>query len=124
MHSFTGTEQRWPIRGRAAGVLAAERDAASAAVGAMGVAGAADAIWTGHSRPAPAVPRRSLRRAPQQTLAALQPEEVWRKILLTRTGKDLREKNLVFLKSVISWRYSGKMKEQKIGWRLLHIGAS
>ena len=46
---------------RAAGVLAAERDAVSAPVGAMGVADDADTIWTWHTRPAPAVvPRRKL----------------------------------------------------------------
>jgi hypothetical protein len=47
---------------RAAGVLEVERDASSAPVGAMGVADAADSIWTRHTRPAPAVPRRRLLR--------------------------------------------------------------
>jgi hypothetical protein len=47
---------------RAAGVLAAERDAVSAPVGAMGVADDADTIWTWHTRPAPAVPHRRLLR--------------------------------------------------------------
>ena len=104
--------------------MAAERAPASVLVGAVGVACPADAIWTRHNRPQ----RRAVPGPPRRRASTADADAAGDGVSLGKSkgdGQKPGKKSRVHIDVIscqIQDRYTGKIKKQRIGWRLREIG--